>query len=521
MRMHRLSRRKKIIIAAAGLTLCAGAAIIGFFILKSKSAPAEEQLDYARTVVLSKGTLNNSVNVSGTVESAEVSSVTTPLTYKVTEVNVKVGDFVKTGDIIAKLDGTDIQKEIADKQKELGESVKTLQTAVDTALKAIENAKGDKTREQGVQDTIVNTAKNALDTANNELNAVTPAYNTAKSNFDAMNTGIAAAQGAYDAALAAKDSAYRTWIEAGGKAEGDQYTAYTASETVLAQKSTELEGAKKLFDAASYTASYNSAAEVYNQKLAARQAAQGAYDTANAERNKILNNCDTAVSTALETWKTADAALKKGSTNTALEDLTKKLDSTVLKAGSNGKVTELKVTVGGICKDGLVATIQSADKLIVSVKIPEYSIGKLSTGLKANITTDASADIIPGTLSRISPTALAGDAGSGFAADIAVDAPEGLFIGTKAKAEIIIFSKENVYSVPIDAIKTGDDGKSYVVIKQADGKFTDSEVTTGTANEFYTEVSGKDIKDGTEVLANAQWADLAAAQSSSAAQGGF
>ena len=114
-----------------------------------------------------------------------------------------------------------------------------------------------------------------------------------------------------------------------------------------------------------------------------------------------------------------------------------------------------------------------------------------------------------------------GDAGSGFAADIAVDAPEGLFIGTKAKAEIIIFSKENVYSVPIDAIKTGDDGKSYVVIKQADGKFTDSEVTTGTANEFYTEVSGKDIKDGTEVLANAQWADLAAAQSSSAAQGGF
>lgn len=504
-----------------GLALCAGAAIEGFSALKSKPAATDEKLDYARTMLLEKGTLNNSVNVSGTVESAEISSVTTSLPYKVTAVNVKVGDVVKKGDVIAKLDSTDVEKEINDKKKDLADSVKTLQTAVDAALKSIENAKGDKTREQAVQDTIVNSAKGALDAANNDLNAVTPAYNTAKSNFDAMNTGIAAAQTAFDAAVVAKDNAYRVWIEAGGKAEGDQYNAYTASETDLTAKQTALDDAKKLYDAPTYTASYNAAAEIYNQKLAARQAAQNTYDTSVAERNKILNGIDGTVSAALETWKTANDALKKGSTNTVLEDLNKKLESTTLKADSNGKVTELKVAVGGIVKDGLVATIQSADKLIISVKIPEYSIGKLTTGLKANITTDASTAVIPGTLSRISPTALTGEAGSGFAADISVDAPDGLFIGTKAKAEIVIFSKENVYSVPLDAIKTGEDGKSYIVVKQDDGKFTDVEVTTGTANEFYTEVSGKDIKDGMEVLANAQWSDLVTAQSAAANQEGF
>lgn len=92
-----------------------------------------------------------------------------------------------------------------------------------------------------------------------------------------------------------------------------------------------------------------------------------------------------------------------------------------------------------------MATIQSTEKLIVSVKIPEYAIGKVSVGMAVNLTSDAVAGTISGTLSRISPTASEGENG-GFAADVTVNQSNSLFIGSKAKAEVIISSKtERLY----------------------------------------------------------------------------
>lgn len=71
---------------------------------------------YVRTTVLSKTTLSDSVSVNGTVKSGSSASVTAAdavKTYKVTAVNVAVGDTVRKGDIIATLDTADVEKQIA------------------------------------------------------------------------------------------------------------------------------------------------------------------------------------------------------------------------------------------------------------------------------------------------------------------------------------------------------------------------------------------------------------------------
>ena len=75
----------------------------GIVIVKINSYKSQQTIDsenYARTVFVEKGEINRSINVNGKIESAEVSMVSTSLTEKVKSVNVKVGDYVKAGDVI-------------------------------------------------------------------------------------------------------------------------------------------------------------------------------------------------------------------------------------------------------------------------------------------------------------------------------------------------------------------------------------------------------------------------------------
>ena len=125
-----------------------------------------------------------------------------------------------------------------------------------------------------------------------------------------------------------------------------------------------------------------------------------------------------------------------------------------------------------------------------------------------SITSDAASGEIRGTVSRISPTAGSGDgestgSSSGFAADIAIQTPESIFIGSKAKAEIILASKSNVYSVPLDAVAPGDDGQDVIYARQGEGAFSPVTVTTGMKNDYAVEVSGTSLQDGLEILADA------------------
>ena len=83
--------------------------------------------------------------------------------------------------------------------------------------------------------------------------------------------------------------------------------------------------------------------------------------------------------------------IQKLDNNEELKELQEKLNSTVLKAETSGKITELKVNVGSMT-EGAVATIQSTDNLILSINIPEYDIQKVATGMRAIITSDTLKD---------------------------------------------------------------------------------------------------------------------------------
>ena len=69
-----------------------------------------------RTTVLQLSTLTESVSVTGTVESTRTVNITSTVTgVSVSEILVQEGDKVAVGDVIAKLDTTDILKNIVAK----------------------------------------------------------------------------------------------------------------------------------------------------------------------------------------------------------------------------------------------------------------------------------------------------------------------------------------------------------------------------------------------------------------------
>mgnify|MGYP000199442921 CR=1 FL=1 len=112
---------------------------------------------------------------------------------------------------------------------------------------------------------------------------------------------------------------------------------------------------------------------------------------------------------------------------------------------------------------GTVATIQDVDNLTVEVTIPASSVGRLKTGLQCNITSDATDDTVTGTLTRIDP--VANDSGSSVLPSRSTGRTAVCWSAFPPTVEIVISTKDNVFTVPRDAVGTNDDGSTYVLRK--------------------------------------------------------
>ena len=198
---------------------------------------------------------------------------------------------------------------------------------------------------------------------------------------------------------------------------------------------------------------FDTITQYYNQIEQYRDAldqAQQAYDDAVTSNSRQVDTAETKLEQAQRNSDT-------------LTDLQSTLEDCTLTATMDGTITELNATVGSVCT-GTVATIQDVSDLTVEVTIPASSVGKLSTGMQCNITSDATGDtVITGTLTRIDPVA---NSEGSFGATVTVNgADSGLLIGIAAQVEIVINQKDNVFTVPRDAVGTHEDGSTYVLRK--------------------------------------------------------
>ncbi len=104
-------KARKIIIP---VSIIAGIAAIGAAVAALSSSASS--VSYAETSEIQLKTLENTISVSGTVQSAESRKVYSKLVYPVETVSVSVGDSVKKGDVLCTINTDDLQQQILQQQ---------------------------------------------------------------------------------------------------------------------------------------------------------------------------------------------------------------------------------------------------------------------------------------------------------------------------------------------------------------------------------------------------------------------
>ena len=446
---------------------------------------------FVRTTTLQKTTLTDSVSVSGTVSSGSTASVTASdsvKTYKVTSVNVAVGDTVTKGQVIATLDTSDVEKQIENAQESYGDSLDQAQTTYD----------------QSVEDLATNLtqAQEDLDKAREDYDTLglTDRYNSMV-NPDTADMTIRELVEYYYGLFAEEIAGLENTVanlqiqltQAQNDGNGEraqevqgQLTDYQNQLSIAKGQCSVPELGLQGFDTIK---KYYDTIEQYRQAL---DKAQRAYDSAATSSSRQVDSAETKLEQASRTSDT-------------LTDLQSTLEDCTLTATMSGTITALNATVGSTCAD-TVATIQDTDGLTVEITVSADDVSELSTGMSCTVSSDATGDAeITGTLTQIDP--VANDQGT-FGAKVRVDtADSGLLIGIQAQVEIVQDVTENVFVVPIDAVATAEDGSSYVY-RQTGGEgvdmtFEEVTVTTGASNDYYIEISGDDLAEGDVIRSTA------------------
>lgn len=238
-----MTKKKKILSITCGVL---AVVVVGSYFALNRNNTVQAMVS---TETLQQMDLQNTVSLSGVVESQSGRKVYSTLSYLVEQVNVQVGDVVQQGDVLAQLKTDDLQMDIAQQQAAVNASKNQSAHQIEVSRKAYENAKenyengldsGALTAEQGVT-----SAEYSVEQAQQQLKAAKAAVYDAKENYrvtrDQLEGNIT------DAEEALRDAE---------EALGDAQAAY--NDAVAGQESAKKEAAA-LFE--QKTADYKKAAE--------------------------------------------------------------------------------------------------------------------------------------------------------------------------------------------------------------------------------------------------------------------
>lgn len=238
-----MTKKKKILSITCGVL---AVVVVGSYFALNRNNAVQAMVS---TETLQQMDLQNTVSLSGVVESQSGRKVYSTLSYLVEQVNVQVGDVVQQGDVLAQLKTDDLQMDIAQQQAAVNASKNQSAHQIEVSRKAYENAKenyengldsGALTAAQGVT-----SAEYSVEQAQQQLKAAKAAVYDAKENYRVTRDQLEG--NVTDAEEALRDAE---------EALGDAQAAY--NDAVAGQESAKKEAAA-LFE--QKTADYKKAAE--------------------------------------------------------------------------------------------------------------------------------------------------------------------------------------------------------------------------------------------------------------------
>lgn len=136
-------------------------------------------------------------------------------------------------------------------------------------------------------------------------------------------------------------------------------------------------------------------------------------------------------------------------------------------------------------------TLASNDSMVLSVNVDELDINSVSKGQETNITLDAIEDkTFTGTVTKVGNSASSSNSGvAKYTVEVQIPKDDQMKVGMNASATIIIENKENILTIPVNALQERRD-KTFVYTQQdEEGNLSgEIEITTGLSDGDHVEI---------------------------------
>ncbi len=390
--------------------------------------------------------------------------------------------------------------------------------------------------------------ENALKTYNDQKDQLMADYNKAKAEYDRQVADYNAAKAkAGESKQKASDSSYAlTQAQQNLSDYSGEHDKVTAA---LSKAQSDYDAAKSAREAAE--AALKTAQQGVTSSVRSLEQQGSATKTANRSTYESeLSAKDSAAKQALANQAgTLDA-------QDTLKRAKQKLENGTVYAEMDGTVTAVNIVPGQSYSGAGAVVINNLGQMKVTVNVDEGHIADLHVGTPVRIKTDSTGEetltgkVCFTALTPVSDTETSSDpkAGSGsgtsaqssqsgtgqnkgkaqYRVDISLDqVNERLRLGMTARIDFVLASEKNVLAVPTSCITTDPDGSSYVTVLRGassesaeamtgaaeDAGAADSTqgtedmgqsmqipVETGISNDYYTQITSGDLKEGDQVL---------------------
>jgi RND family efflux transporter MFP subunit len=422
-----------------------------YAIVKARQTTAASTTSTLQTATARTGSLVLEASGSGYLVASSESKVAFEIDGKLAELDVKLGDTVTKGQLLAKLDDATLQYKLEEAQLALLEL---------TSPEAIANAKLAVTTAEAN----VITAQTALNNEQYWQNAaLTKNY---YASYVIAKEALDRAQKAYD------DAKVGQYINNSNEAEAYK-TLYRAQQT---------------YQTAQYYYS------LYSQAPTQRQmdAAQATLDLNKAELTNAQNYLAALTGGTVPSDATGSdmAALRQAQLD--VKTTQTNLASATLYAPMAGTVMSLNVTEGEtISANTAIMTIDDVSQATIQFYLDPSDWTNAKVGYVTSVSFDAlTGQTFSGKVTEIMPELVTAQ-GSSMVEGIALleksVAEIGLPIGVEASIDVISGQATNAVLIPVEALHSLSDG-SYTVFVMTDGKPALRSVTVGLKDDTYAEI---------------------------------
>lgn len=456
----------------------------GYLGAQSVTGPEETPSVVPQTVEVVRGDVQQTVTAPGELVQIGQRVLSFDVSGKLVELELRPGDRVRAGQILAQLDATPLERALEEAQLKLSlaetEYVRQLsdaQLAVQTAQLKLEQAQIEHTRQ-------ITEAEQALQTAQVRLAQARLQYPDLTAAEIKLNQAQADEAYAHDEYKKALD---RPW-EPQEMRDG-LLRAWHAAQDILA-----------IAEADYQTALNGQAAKDQDLALLALDIEQ-----AQAELADLRTGDDPFPALDLQTAQKALTDLQAKGVDPllrlAVEKAQADLDARMLIAPADGVVMEVKAGVGEQIGAGtaLVVLADPAD-VEIEASVVEEDITLVASGQPVELFFDAVPDATPsGAVARIVPQRISGDRPLySVYVTLAGDLPDGLFPGMTVDASIVVAQRTDVLLLPRSLVRARPDGTATVQVWTG-RTIQDREIVVGLRGDAYVEiVSG--LNEGDQVV---------------------